>query len=85
MVRMDAIRRFAARYHLGGGLESPLTSPSVSCAVASARAFLAVLGLAFAVAGLAVAWIFDRLTGLGILIVGAFLLILPFTRSREDE
>ncbi len=54
-------------------------------AVASARAYLAALGLAFAVAGVVVAWTFDRLTGLAVLVIGAFLLILPFTRSREDE
>ena len=53
--------------------------------MASARAFLAILGLGFAIAGLAVAWTFDRLIGIGVLLIGAFLLVMPFTRSREDE
>ncbi len=53
--------------------------------MAEARTFLVVLGLVFAIAGLAVAWTFDRLIGIGVLLIGAFLLALPFTRSREDE
>lgn len=53
--------------------------------MASARTFLAILGVLFAIAGLAVAWTFDRWVGMAVLLVGAFLLILPFTRSREDE
>lgn len=53
--------------------------------MASARVFLAVLGGTFAAAGLIIARTVDALLGLGILIVGAFLLILPFTASRPDE
>jgi hypothetical protein len=53
--------------------------------VASARTFLAGLGFAFMIAGIAVAWTFDKLTGLAVFIIGAFLLMLPFTRPREDE
>jgi len=53
--------------------------------VASTRTFLAFLGAAFAIAGLLVAWTFDRIIGIGVLLIGAFLLILPFTRSRDDE
>ena len=52
--------------------------------MASARTYLAGLGLAFIAAGIAVAWRFDPLTGLAVFIIGAFLLILPFTRARYD-
>ena len=50
-----------------------------------APAFLAALGLAFAVAGVVVAWTFDKFTGLAVLVIGAFLLFLPFMRSLGDE
>ncbi|HYR81230.1 MAG TPA: hypothetical protein VEN80_02900 [Thermoplasmata archaeon] len=50
-----------------------------------ARAFLAALGLAFAVAGVVVAWTVDKFTGLAVLVIGAFLLFLPFMRSLGDE
>ncbi len=49
------------------------------------RAFLALLGIAFLVAALGVAVKFDRLIGLGVFIVGAFLLILPFLGIHEEE
>jgi len=84
-MRADAIRKFAARYQVGVGLETPLTSALVSAAVEPARAFLAVLGLAFAVAGVVVAWTVDKFTGLAVLVIGAFLLFLPFMRSLGDE
>ncbi len=51
----------------------------------TARLFLAVLGLVFALAGVVVASVFDRLTGLIVLIVGAFLLILPLMTYRSDD
>ncbi len=51
----------------------------------TARAFLGVVGTIFAVAGVVLALTFDRLVGLGFLIVGAFLLILPFSTFRSDE
>jgi hypothetical protein len=50
-----------------------------------ARVALAVLGLAFAVAGVAVAWTVDKFAGLAVLVIGAFLLFLPFMRSSGDE
>jgi len=53
--------------------------------VTSARTYLAALGLAIVAAGIAAAWRFDPLTGLAVFIIGAFLLILPFTRARYDE
>jgi len=53
--------------------------------VETARAFLIVLGMAFALAGVYIAWAVERLLGLGLLVVGAFLLILPFTTLRSDE
>lgn len=51
----------------------------------SGRTFLSVVGLAIAVAGVVVAVTVERLIGLGVLIVGAFLFVLPFTRSHPDE
>jgi len=54
--------------------------------VASTRTLLGVLGFTIAIVGLAVAWSgVDRFIGLAILIVGGFLLMLPFTRPHEDE
>ena len=53
--------------------------------MASARSFLLVLGAVFAVTGLVVARTVDDLLGLGILVVGAFLVILPFTAYRPEE
>jgi len=52
--------------------------------VDSARVFLAIVGAIFAVGGVVLALTFDRLVGLGFLIVGAFLLILPFSTFRSD-
>lgn len=53
--------------------------------MASARGFLVVLGLVFAGVGLYLAWAFDRLIGTGTLLVGAFLLILPFMMERSED
>lgn len=53
--------------------------------VEPARSFLLVLGAAFCAGGLYVAWTFDRLVGMGVLLVGAFLLVLPFLAPRSDE
>lgn len=50
-----------------------------------ARALLAILGIGIAVAGIAVALWVERLLGMAVLIVGAFLLILPFTGFRDEE
>ena len=50
-----------------------------------ARAVLAVLGFAIAVAGIGVAWTIDKFAGLAVLVIGAFLLFLPFMRSSGDE
>lgn len=47
--------------------------------------FLAILGLIFAVAGLLVAWTFDRIAGLAVLLLGAFLMVLPLITYRPDE
>lgn len=51
----------------------------------TAGAFLTVLGLAFAIAGIAVAWMYDRLAGIACLVIGAFLLILPLMSYRSDD
>jgi hypothetical protein len=54
--------------------------------VASARVLFGVIGLAIAVTGVVVARSgIDPYIGLALVIVGAFLLILPFTRLRQDE
>ncbi len=53
--------------------------------VDTARAFLAIVGAVFAVGGVVLALTFDRLVGIGFLIVGAFLLVLPFSTMRTDE
>jgi hypothetical protein len=54
--------------------------------VVSIRILLQVLGLGIAVVGILLARSgVDPFIGLAILIVGAFLLILPFTRRSEDE
>ena len=66
-------------------LEPPLTRRGFPRDVASARAALIVFGIAFALAGLYVASAVDALIGMGVLIVGAFRLIIPFTRDRDEE
>ena len=54
-------------------------------AVETARAFLSILGLVFAVAGVVVGWTFDRLAGIACLVIGAFLLVLPLMSYRSDD
>lgn len=51
----------------------------------TARLFLSILGIIFAIAGILVAWTFDRLAGLAVLLVGAFLLILPLITYHPDD
>ena len=53
--------------------------------MSAARTFLVVLGAVFAVAGIVVARLFDPTIGLGVLIVGAFLLILPVIALRSED
>lgn len=53
--------------------------------MSAARTVLGILGLSFAVFGVVSAWLLDRLVGMAFLIVGAFLLILPFSRPRDEE
>lgn len=50
-----------------------------------ARAFLALLGLVFAVGGVMVASVFDPLAGIACLLVGAFLLVLPLLSAHPDD
>jgi len=52
--------------------------------VRPAQGALAILGIAFVLAGVYVASAVDPLTGLAVLVVGAFLLVLPITAIRED-
>ena len=49
-----------------------------------AQGALALLGIAFVAAGIVVASAVDSLTGLAILVVGAFLIILPMTAIRDE-
>lgn len=51
----------------------------------TARVLLAILGLGFALAGVVVASVYDRITGLVFLVVGAFLLVLPLMTYRSDD
>ncbi len=83
-MRADAIRTFAGGYHWGARRVNRIERGHLPGPVASTRTLLGVLGLAFAVVGIVVAWIVDRLAGMAFLIVGAFLLILPFTRPRDE-
>jgi hypothetical protein len=53
--------------------------------VASARALLVLVGLVLAIAGVYVVTAFDPIMGLSFLVVGAFLMFLPFTALRGDE
>lgn len=53
--------------------------------VETARIFLSVLGIVFAIAGIAVAWTYDKIAGLGVLLLGAFLLILPLITYHPDD
>jgi hypothetical protein len=54
--------------------------------MASARMLLSVLGVGIAAAGIVAARFgLDPFLALGLVVVGAFLLILPFTRPRDDE
>ena len=49
-----------------------------------AQGVLGALGVVFVAAGAYVASAVDPLTGLAVLVVGAFLLVLPFTAVHED-
>lgn len=51
----------------------------------TARLFLGLLGAVFAVAGLIVSWTYDPLAGIAVLLIGAFLLILPLMSYRSDD
>ena len=54
--------------------------------MASTRLLFGAVGLALAVTGVIVARSgLDPYIGLALVIVGAFLLVLPFTRLRQDE
>lgn len=79
------VRTFPGRYQALVHARNRFMGRPDAEVVASARAFLAILGIAFAVTGVYLAWAFDRLVGIGFLIVGAFLLILPFSTLRTEE
>ena len=49
------------------------------------RLFLSIVGIIFAIAGILVAGTFDRLAGLAVLLIGAFLLILPLITYHPDD
>ena len=84
-MRADAIRTFAGGYHRGVGPRKPFIAAATGGRVTSARILVGILGFGFAVAGIAVAWTANQLLGMAVVIVGAFLLILPFTRSHDEE
>ncbi len=84
-MRPDAPRTFGAGCHTPVHGETPYSRGGMPGLVDSARVFLAIVGAIFAVGGVVLALTFDRLVGLGFLIVGAFLLILPFSTFRSDE
>lgn len=82
---MGALRTFPAGYQPLAHGETPYSGGDMPRAVDTARVFLAIVGAIFAVGGVVLALTFDRLVGIGFLIVGAFLLILPFSTMRTDE
>lgn len=84
-MRNVGLRRFPGGYQGSGRSRKPYTLGPGPGSVASARTLLAVLGLGFALGGVGIAWAVDRLVGMFMLVVGAFLLILPFTRPHGDE
>jgi len=64
--------------------ETFTSGPQDGAAMSRPRVLLAVLGLAFLVAGVAVS-AGDRFLGIGFFIVGAFLFVLPFLAVHEEE
>lgn len=84
-MRVDEIRTFAAGYQRGSPRKR-FSRTRAPWPVASARILFGVIGLALAVTGVIVARSgIDPYIGLALVIVGAFLLILPLTRPRHDE
>ena len=53
--------------------------------MATARTFLSLLGIGVSLVGLPIAWWVDRISGMALLVVGGFLLILPLTASTDEE
>jgi uncharacterized membrane protein (Fun14 family) len=49
------------------------------------KAFPAIVGVGFALAGVVVAWDADRFYGLALLVIGGFLLALPLMAYRSDD
>jgi hypothetical protein len=84
-MRADAIRTFPGGYHGWPGLERPLGGRGPPGVMATARTLLGLLGVAISVAGLIVAWRLEQFAGMALIVVGAFLLILPFTASTDEE
>jgi hypothetical protein len=68
----------------GAGSRNLYVPHLIRVEVSGPRAFLVLLGFVFLVAGLAVAGVVDRLTGIGFFVVGAFLVILPFVAAHDD-
>lgn len=48
-----------------------------------AKSFLFTLGLVFAIMGVVLAQYVDKILGVGFVVVGAFLLMLPFARPSD--
>ena len=51
--------------------------------MSGARAFVAFLGIVIAVAGAVTAILLDRFIGIALVLIGGFLLTLPFTRPFD--
>jgi hypothetical protein len=85
-MRPDAIRTFPAGYHRRRRSRNPFTATRAAWIVVATKFLLGGVGFAIAIVGLAVAWSgADRFIALAIVVVGGFLLMLPFTRRHEDE
>jgi len=84
-MRAVVIRTFRGRYQVPDRLGNPLIGRDARRPVDAARTFLLVLGLSFAGVGIFLASAVDPLIGLGVLVVGAFLLILPFAALGPEE
>lgn len=85
-MRPDAIRTFPAGYHRRRRPRNAFTARRAAWIVVSTRILLGAIGFGIAIVGIAVAWSgADRFIALAIVIVGGFLLMLPFTVRHEDE
>ena len=57
----------------------------IPAAMSGARLFIAALGVALGVAGGAMAVFFDKYLGIGMVVVGGFLVILTITKFSDTD